>query len=396
MSVPVPRRALARAGVAIGSLIALVAPAEAGDLRVLAGFSQTFEADSNIQLDPDSPGGVFGSRTDLNLTLEGAGKRTTYDIFGGVGLRGFVGPGDDGTLDSIDPIVRASFDHAGKRFGLTGDLSFSARPTSLAQAEDTGASDSSTQLDASVNLGFIRDIDSTNRLSIDGFATIRDFTDGSTSLTPTRSYGARGGWSRDMSENVAATLSFGATRFTSDNLTDTGTLSFDLRGDVDVDVHERLSFKAGIGASFNRTGRTFSGSRRHENNIGGLGVLGLSYAGERTALDLTLDQSLDQDSDGVVNNLTSLNFGVRHEIDSRSAFLFTTGASYRRALSNLDSTVGDGDRVFFSLSPAYSYEFARDWEARVGYTLRLRDDDSGTGISNAVFFSISHDTVLLP
>lgn len=47
------------------------------------------------------------------------------------------------------------------------------------------------------------------------------------------------------------------------------------------------------------------------------------------------------------------------------------------------------------LSPSYTIDLTPDWQVRMGYTFRLRDEDAGLATSNNFFVSINRSFDLL-
>lgn len=380
-------------------LIVAAAPSGAADWSVNGFFSQRFEATSNSGLDGE--GGVVGATTDLGLAFRLATPTTQWTLAPGVRGSLFTGSGDDG-LDNLGFRFNSSVAHRGPRSNTTASFSVIPDSTNFTDFDSGGdtRNRNTTQITYAANLGYAYDINETNSVSLSAFARKRDFTEDSTTLEPTLSFGGGATWRRDLGPATSGSLGFTATRFTADSAEDPETLSYEVRAGLDHQVSPRLTLGGTLGVSLvdSERNRIRPGATVRENDLtpGFVGDLTLSYAASPdTRYTFGVSQSIDQNTDGTVENRSSVSAGLQHSINSRSRVGLTGRLGFSNPVFDDGGGGTGGDRVTLSVQPTYSYALTQNWDASLGYALRA-EDDNGIETSHQVFLQISRGLSFLP
>ena len=371
------------------------------------GASQRFEIDTNRALREDSDGVIFGSISDLDLVLGLETHRADWQLRTGARARAFAGPGDTENLTRIDPKFAFSGGYGDRRISASFNFDFDIRPVSFTEFDEEGDIDAdgiARDADAirtilSAGAGLTLTLDPRNTLSFSGSGRIERFSEGNDRLEPSSSANFGLSWNRRVSPRTSLSLSSSVQAFRADDLEDTRFLSGSVSAGVQRSVTRRLSFGGSAGVSVTRRSTdTFSPfgtlGRTTTTSVGGVGSLNLSYDLPRTAVVLSASQNVSPSSEGELQNRTAANFSVNHRIDRRQTVSFKSGVSLRLGIDG-EETRDDGS-TFFQLTPAYSYRMTQDWSANLSYRFRMRNDESGTGISNAVIFGITRDLAIFP
>jgi hypothetical protein len=167
-------------------------------------------------------------------------------------------------------------------------------------------------------------------------------------------------------------------------------LTFTTTGGLETQLNPRLTM--GFDAGFNVADIERDSPERDDTAIGFNGGLHFNYQlAADTQISLVADQGFEPSSLGELQNRTTIGLSIGHSINSRSRFTLST--SYSRQVSADNSN--DTDRQLFVLGPSYSIDLTPDWRARMGYTLRLRDEDADLAVSNNFFLTLSRSFNLL-
>ena len=372
------------------------------DVSVRGFFSQRFDA----ELGPDGSGDdsdndqSVSSVTDLGAVISASTPRTRFTF--APGLRGFLTTRDDED-PSLLPRFNAAVARSGPRHSVTADFSFLPDFVSATDFTETGTTERDViQFDVRASGGLTYQVDARNSVSADLFARLREFDEDTDDLTPNTSFGGGLRWSRQLDRRNAANLSLRYTQFVpledSDGDTSDRSQTFSLTAGLDRTV--RPDFDIGFSAGLSVVDRLGSTDDDEEDpSIGFVGSLTARYdATDDTALTFGLRQSVEADSQGNPQNRTSLDLGVTNTINDRHRIGLSLRASSEADIFDSDDGGGDDDDEDYrvEISPFYSVSITRDWSARVGYALRLSDDDDGPAVNNRLFFSISRNFDFLP
>jgi hypothetical protein len=367
---------------AIATLLAAIgASATALEVTVTGFVSERLELTGDRGLSDDVVGNdpAVDSTTDLGLSFVLRGPRTAAVVSPGARL--VLSSDREFEARRINPRLNASVTHRLRRSQLSGGLSFVPRLTTDAQFEDTGVVDQDVlQLDGSANLGYDYFVDPRNTLSAGASFSIREFTDETEDLVPSRTVGATLGWSRRVNSTTSASLSTRGRLFTNDDGVESRSVSFTIGGSHAV--NNRLAVNARLGPSItDRDGGSGDGS----TTFGLVGDASLSYdAGDET-FRLGVSQDVDQGSDGSLRNVAAASASYSMQINSVSSLSFSGRVT---AQNPLFGDASDGVRTV-SIGSTYTYDLTENWNADVGYRLRLRQsDDADLRYGNTVFLSL--------
>ena len=313
------------------------------------------------------------------------------------GVRGTLESGEDASLSDLSPRFNLGFNNRLTPLSdLSGNFSFLPTPVSESQFDDTGQQRSGgLQLTTAASLGLTTRLDPLNSLSVSGNARRRDFDDTTDpDLVDTRSFGGSLGWSHTLDPVTTLTLSGGVTYFDSDDGQESFVYSLTAGAQRQIDPRLTLGGSLGVSLSDERNGGTGAGATSGDDlSVNPTGSLNLGYDGKDYALRLGLSQAVDQNSSGDLVSQTVLSGSASYTINDRSSVRLDMNL---RNQIPLETTSADVDRLTFRVSPSYALSLASGVEARIGYQLRISDDDDGIGVSNGAFLQISRSLDLLP
>lgn len=416
------RRLLVMAGLAGLVLASFVqaGPAAAAEWTLAADVAQRVEVDSNFGLDDNSEGVLFGSTSTIDLRLAARTKRTRWNLAIGTRLSVFAGSGDDTGLNGADPRANGGVSHQGKRFSANAAFGFSRQSVAstqfglaalpegsvvlpddtvilpddtLATLDDFGTISNEDAIQTSLNLrsGITFNLDPLNRLSLSASGSIVRFSGDAGELEDSTSYGTTVSWEHDLTERTSTDLSFGVQRFTTDDTENTESLTFTATGGFDTQLTPRLTF--GLDAGFTVADIERDPPGRDDTPVGFTGGLRLGWQlAADTQFSLAANQGFEPSSLGELQARSTVALSIGHSINSRSRLSLSASYSRQTSADNSDNT---DVRQLFVLSPGYTIDLSPDWQARVGYTLRLRDEDAGFATSSNLFLTISRSFDLL-
>lgn len=414
--------ALGRGALAV-SLAALPAGHAAGVEWSLTGVAgQRVEAISNPDVEPDSDGAAYGSITTLSLTLGARTERTVWSLSSGVALSAFGGPGADDDLTRPNPSVRGSVVHTGQRFDIGGDFAISRQSTTflefdtaaLLEAIERGEflDDGTLLIDddllresATVRTSYAVGANANyaltqrSRLSLSANGRITRFSDETDRFVPSSSYGTRLALDHALSEASGVGFTLAARSFTADDPEETEGYTLSAGLTMRTALSQATRMNAGLGLGYTSVDEfTLNEEPQRRTTDTDLSVnanLGATYsATEDTLLSFRASHGVVPSSFGDLRNVTSIAATLNQSLTPLTSLSVIAQHSIQ---TELGSSVGGDDltQAFF-FSPVLSYRFAPEWTASVGYSLRLIDDDDGTGVSNRVFLGVSRSLRFFP
>lgn len=408
------------AGLVLAGLVQ-AGPAAAAEWTLAADVAQRVEVDSNFKLDDESEGVLYGATSTIDLRLAARTKRTRWNLATGTRLSVFAGSGDDTGLDGADPRASGGVFHRGKRFTANLAFGFSRQSVAstqfglaalpagsvilpggtvilpdgtLATLDDFGTISNEDATRTSLNLrgGVTLNLDALNRLSLSASGTLERFSneDGG-ELEPSNSYGTTVSWEHDLTKRTSTDLSLGLRRFTVDDAENFESLTLTTTGGLDTQLTPRLTF--GFDAGFNVANIKRDPPGRDDTPVGFNGGLRLDgQLAADTQFSLEANQGFEPSSLGELQTRSTVGLSIEHSINSRARL--SLSASYSRQVSAGTSNDTDNSQLFV-LSPSYTIDLSPDWQVRMGYTFRLRDEDAGLATSNNFFVSINRSFDLL-
>lgn len=369
------------------------------DWQIETTTNQLTEVDDNLRLEEESSGVVFGTTTNLDLGIFARTPTSVWRFTPGFRASVFGGPGNTDGLNEITPRVNTEYTRTGPRTSQSAGFSFTSESTSFTEADDTGITTEDatrTQFNLTGDFTYLLS-PSGSSLGVSGFAVVTQFTDGTSSLTPTTNVGASVDLSHVVNPRLTTGLSLGVTQFVADNEEESESLTYSLDGSVNYNFNSRWSFGLGLGALVTDTERFVTianGTRRDTEVSPGFDANAeIAYTRESTQFALTASQALEPSSLGELQTRVNLGFSASQRINERSTFRFNANYSAQTSSSNFEEN--ETDRVVFSLSPGYSYQLTRNWSADLTYRYRRQ---SGTSSADSSNFSIrlTHNHTWLP
>ncbi|MEM6972808.1 MAG: hypothetical protein AAF577_08380 [Pseudomonadota bacterium] len=415
---------------------ALPATATAQDWSLTGRFAQGFSAETNRTLDNEGDDTSFGSTTTLGLEAAYLTPRTRWGLSTGVALRAFTGGDSDEDVDIASPRLNGSVAHVGIGWRLTGNASFRRSNTSFnsiadavefpidpgggdgggdggggdgggdAGGGDGGGGDGgggigtdivsdedATRTDISFATGLTLNLTQLDTVSFNFGSSIVRFSENDADLEPSTSFFGGANFSRRLTQRTSLNTGLSLRQFQIDDERNTSSIGFTAQAGISRQVSPRMSASFSAGATLSRIERDAFGILPAETTttISPSGTASITYQEGETRIGLSLTQAVTPDSDGDINDRTSIGFRFSQPINRTQSVSLSSG------LSRSSSTDGDGDSgtdIGFEVSPSYSIRLTEDWQASVSYRFRLGNDDNGTAISNGVFLNVSRPLVL--
>lgn len=411
------RVALAVTVLAVGAGAASAEPVTTVNLR------QSLSVDDNQDLEPDSPGETFISRTGLDVVVNGGNNLLEWVLGGGADVSVATGSGEDGELDSINP--RANVGVTFQRDTVSGtagafvrrrpisfvrndvdnsvDISPDAPPPVIGGeippglAEVTSAN--ADQIDFGLNTGLNFALDRSSSLRFGLSAAGKRFTgaSGATAgeLIDSETFTATAGWVYAVDRRSSLSLGTDFSFFNSDNGVTDSSRTAGVSGSYSAQLTPRHSLNAGAGVKLIDTtlSPALTGGETSDTSVSFVGNLGLRYQLRDAAFDLNLSQSVEPSALGELQNRTSVVVGTSYQINQR----FSLGASAGLTLQNaVSSATGDTDRQLVDMGLNLNYQPAAEWNVGIGYRLQVSDQEGeGTAVSNSAALTISRSLSFL-
>lgn len=391
----------------LGLLAAAAAgwPAPAGNWTLGGGFSQSFEADSNVNLSEDGEP-IYGTRSSVDLSLGYQSRRTAFSLGSGISFTHFVGPGDTDGLNGLsDPRLTASLVREGKRNTVGAEFGFVTRPVSYTLTDEVdgdivnaGGGDAQ-ETAAQASAFWTRRLDGRNSISFTPSVSVRRFSDDEGALTPSTTYGITTGWSRALDNRSSGGLNFSLRRVEQDGPdTETESTIMSLGASFSRRLTPRHGFSVNLGVSRAMVEETtdfgFFTVEEDRTSLGFDGALSLDWAGPgRTNVGLEASQGFEPGADGGLDLTTRVGAAVSRPLTNRASAGLVADLTRR---VEEDDDGGDGAATYsFSFGPRLDYEITREWSAGLGLTYRRREDDDGGAGGTRVFFQLSRPLEIL-
>ena len=122
--------------VALSTFVAT--PLLADGFSITTEINERVEVDNNIRLLPANSDWVFGSLTTPRIAFINESPKLDLGLDLGLEIAEYTGPGDDGTLDSLDQNLEATFEWRSLRSVLGTAATFDRTSVRSSEIEDTG------------------------------------------------------------------------------------------------------------------------------------------------------------------------------------------------------------------------------------------------------------------
>ena len=438
-----PLAALGPVGAAAVAAAAVTASVQGAAAQVVSEsiltttLSQSFAADSNYNLDVNSPGTSYYGDTRLGLGLVRATDTRSLRFFLDTGLRAIDQPDEDFQFILASPsVARVAFNQAFANNAF--DIDASARSQRIdrqtidesAFFDDQGApipvlpqdvpliTNNTYEQRYDLNTGFVTGTQSPSTFTFRLRASDITYNgDSPEDFTPRTAAEPTVLWRLRLNPLIAAVATAGYRYENADNSQDSeiNTTEFDLG--VNYTPREAVSVTVGAGYADRKERTTTDGIRSTETNTGITlralatyatedlnfafntryttaapssrfsGNFQMAYDLPRGALTARLFQNYGLGSDGTDRRVTGGGVGYTHAFNSVSGMLLNVDASSSASANDpATDTTTSGDRTQVDFTAQYNRALTRKVSAALGYQLTQRyETDPGDATSHRVF-----------
>ena len=416
-------------GIIAGSMVgasSALAQGLAGS-TVSATISQRIEADTNYDLDDPSPGTSYFGDTRLAVGVLSDTETSSFALDFDTGLRAL--------WEADEPFEFTVASPSTARVGYIQDWADASIDTfvryrqrrvdteALAEDfDDDGLADNLDQLDgeaterrydAGLDLELATDAPSSYFLNLS--ATHFDYSDDDTDEVPRTSVTTELAWTLRLTPILSSAVTANYLYYDADDPEETRLTIAEVDAGFIYEPSEVLRIGVGLGYANRQRDETINGVReRTEDEQGPVARATINYAFEdftiagsgrvttaapdtrfngflRAAYPLPrgeligrVFQSYTGASGGEEVKVTGAGFGVTREITTLSSIAFDVAAARQENQDDPD----DPDVRRFDATATYSYAFADNLAADIGYRYRHREEDPDKADSHAIFFEI--------
>ncbi len=362
--------------------LAVSGPALAADWSLRFGASQSLTVDDNLDLTEVDRDFGMTSSTAFDLDLQALAKTYRINLAPRVSVQK--------TFFSVEPDDWSYFPGGTLSLSKWTKLTTYDLVASFARSEassddlveDVIRTNEGDQLTYAVTGTVTHKVNRRNALSWVNSASLVDYTLASDDLVPSMTLRTSATWSREMSELVSGNLTASAEFYDPDSPTVNERLLYRITPEFKARLTKRLSVAGAAGVVV------------LDPEEGGLEAdiifnASADYKLKTTSYSLSASRDLSPDDDGSLNDRYSTRIGVSHQVnDLTTVGLFATYAWQTDAEGAKSNAL--------TVSPTLSYQLSRDWTSSLSYRFVQTEDETETAHSNAVTFSLSYGTFLLP
>jgi hypothetical protein len=231
-----------------------------------------------------------------------------------------------------------------------------------------------------------RSIDTANSLSFDVTARQREFSETTTDFQPSTDVSAAVTWSHALDRVTGTNLTGRLRWFGTEDPNEPDTLTGTITAGYQTQATTRHSFSFNLGGSVldeDRNGQSFLIS----------GDAGLTYRLSDATYRLSVAQDLNQNDDGVLENVLQARANGTWRINDRNSLSMGALAFASQPIDTFAQTdYGIG------LSANFNHRLTPDWNLNIGASLRLTQENERSGVrgSDRVFLRISRGFSILP
>ncbi len=442
----------------LAAAIGAPSPSDAGDQRITGSISQTFLADSNLEIDDgagsdDDGETALGSISRLNLDYFNVTPSAQLTLSTGLSYSAFTA--DEGSnLEGLFPSLNGGYTVRRSTRTLGFSFSGSVRPVEYGELglllipgdigdpddpdDDEGPSlelenreDESLRINLSGGLSYTEQVSSIESLSLGATLAHQSFTETTTDLRPSTQASTRLSWNRELTAKASAGVGSFASVIASGESAEQMTYTAAVTPSFTYLQTPDIRFSASLGPSVSYVSGTLPGQSEEEGfSVGLRGSAGFSYTGDISTTSLSLTQAVVPNDEGVSVNETSLTAAFRGRVTATSSVNGSLSARYRSPLSEgtgdgFETSYGYFARTGFSqrinarssadvgLSAAfsddgeesetilgantgYSYRLTEEVDASLSYAFRIDADDDAEDPSHRLSLTLSRGFTLLP
>ena len=393
-----------RVFVAAFFLVASASGAVAAKLSIKGYASEAVEASDNEFMRNSPSGATVKSTTDATLDFLAQTLTTNYFLHTNGSYYKYFGPGAADTQLTWGTPANALFkiDHTAKLTKYNFGASWTRADVSQTQLAETGFSTGRGSSDTYNAFGSIsHDFSRLDSVTWSANASTVSFTD--PSQIPYVDISSTLTWYHTLSRTTSLNNSVYFNSFSQDNAAKTQRLFWQFKSGLKTELTPLLTFNGQVYLVFANTYETngpaqvfqpstISSINTFQPQVGAghaiFGDVGLSYrATKRTTISLTAGQMISPTITGALQQSKSLGLSVLYEVNEFSNLSFFTKLSQSQTPAQIGASGAASD--FLTAELSYSYRLTREWRARMSYTFRQRNDNSGTAQSNTVLVTLS-------
>ncbi len=372
----------------------------AADVAIKGSIGETLEGSDNYFLSNSPIGSTFKSLTSLNFDVLARTPGWQFLLSSNVGYYRYFGDGASQTSPEGGWPITETFriDHATDLARYFATLSYNRADVASTQLRESGVVTNSGTIDTlSAAGGVTYDINRIDSISWTGQYTNTGYTN--STLSPYNDYSTSLAWIRLLDPRTTWTTTLSFDWFDSENLTSSQRLFWQIMTGVRSQLTRRLTVMASVGVGFVNAWNNGLAVPLLPGNAFQTGAA-TSWQGSAivnyrlfstTNIFVSGAHLIVPTSDGHLQKTTTAGFGVAQDINAWSRLTFFADYAHTASGTNLLTSNAD----FFSAGVAYSYQFARDWNSRLSYTYRVRDDNTGTAQSSTVLLSLVYNFNLI-
>lgn len=415
------RRAGAGATIAVASAAGLAVtggPSDAGDRSLTGSVSQTFLADTNLQIGSTSnrsgadgdDDGAIGSRTRLGLSYQDKTQVSLFTFGGTIDYDAYSGQQND-NLTGLFPDLRAGFSTRTSLDTVSGSLTFSATPVDFYTLNfggfDPGApptpidptdpdpdpgipnatadSEEAIRLAYGASVSYNHEINSLNSARLSFAASRRDFINDSesTNLVPSNRVSSTMGFSHKVSSRLSGGVNMTTTALFAEGEEDRETYTFSLAPTMTYARTPAQIYSLSLGPQYtimNEMQALPGGGRAPDTSydFGLRGSAGLFYRSENATLNLSAVQQVASSDSGDSVNRTSVSGTYTLRLSGSSSVFSSLTAALETPIdgSNADETN--------SLRYGGGYSYQVNSFSTYGLSLTASIEDDGVATESTV------------
>ena len=362
--------------------LALSGPALATDWSLRFGASQSLTVDDNLDLTETNRDAGLMSSTAVDLNLLGTGKSYKMGFAPRVSVARtfFSEEPDDWSYFPSGTLLLSKWTKL-TTYDLVASHSRS-EASSNELVEGLITEDEGEQLNYAVTGTITHKVNERNSLIWSNAASLVDYTLPSDDLVPSLTATSTGTWRHEFTELVSSNLVGSAQYYDPDSETVEGRLLYRATAGMNARLTKRLSVAGAVGA-------VILDPDGDDTVIDLIYNASADYKLKNTGYSFSFGRDLSPSQDGSLNDTYSARLSVSHAIND----LTTLGAF---AAYTLQTDSDDAESSAFTISPSLSYRLSEDWTSSISYRFIETRDDVETAHSNAITFSLSYGTFLLP
>ena len=205
-------------------------------------------------------------------------------------------------------------------------------------------------------------------------------------------------WSRQWTERYSGGLSTGYYRYESEpsllgvsNSILSNSYSLNLLNNYIFS--EKWKLQVNLGYRYTETENRLSiGAAINQGSHGFVGDASLQYTGEAFTASMGVNQSLQPDGQGQLNQKAGVNLGFGYRFTERLSTALQFSYLNSEAIGGLSQLLGN-QRQNINISPSVNYRLAADWVLGASYRLRLQEESLGNGMtdSNTIMLTLGYN-----